>query len=149
MARVDFYRLSRDPAARVVPLLAQKLLGGDQRLLVIARSAMQRQEIDAALWSQIGTSFLPHGAVGSPDEGIEPILISGEFTNSPANGAQNVALADGEWHDEALAFQRIFLMFDDSRIENARETWRKLKSADGVVRHFWKQDDHGRWSEGP
>lgn len=149
MARVDFYRLSRDPAARVLPLLAQKLLGGEQRLLVVARSAMQRQEIDAALWSQISTSFLPHGAVGCADEALEPILISGEFTAQPANGAENIALADGEWHDDALAFQRIFLLFDDGRIENARETWRKLKSADGVERHFWKQDDHGRWSEGP
>lgn len=149
MARIDFYRLSRDPAAGVVPLLASKLLETGQHLLVVAQSAMQRQDISAALWSHKKISFLPHGVAGSEDEAIEPILISGEFIDAPANGAQNIALADGIWHDEALAFQRVFLLFDDSRIEDARATWRKLKSADGVERHFWKQNDQGRWSEGP
>ena len=147
MGRVDFYRVSRDPVQKVLPALASRLLGQGDRLLIVAASAMQRQEIDSALWSHQPTSFLPHAAVGQGDEAKEPILISGEFLPTPPNGARHIALADGVWNDSALDFERIFLLFDDSRIQEARETWKKLKDVDGVERHFWKQDDQGRWSE--
>ena len=50
---------------------------------------------------------------------------------------------------EALTFDRAFFLFDNSRIDDARATWRKLGAVEGVERHFWKQDDRGRWSEGP
>ena len=58
-------------------------------------------------------------------------------------------VADGEWREEALAFERAFLLFDNSRIDDARATWRALTTAEGVEIHFWKQDERGRWSEGP
>ncbi len=147
MGRVDFYRVGRDPVQKLLAAVAAKLLDQGERLLIVAASAMQRQEIDAGLWSHQPTSFLPHGPVGSDHAVHEPILISGEFLDSAPNGARNIALADGVWHQGALDFQRIFLLFDDSRIQEARETWRILKSVDGVERHFWQQDDQGRWSE--
>ena len=35
MARVDFYRLTRDPVERVLPAIATRILGaGDHRLLI-------------------------------------------------------------------------------------------------------------------
>lgn len=147
MGRVDFYRVSRDPVQKVLPALASRLLGQGDRLLIVAASAMQRQEIDSALWSHQPTSFLPHGAAGSADEAKEPILISGAFLADPPNGARHVALADGVWQGGALAFERVFLLFDDSRISEARDTWRQLKDVEGVERHFWKQDEQGRWAE--
>lgn len=149
MARVDFYRLTRDPVERVLPAIAARLLADGARLLVVAASAMQRQEIDAALWTHRPDSFLPHGNAGSPDEAIEPVLIAGTLDPPPANGARNLALADGEWREEALGFDRAFLLFDNSRIDDARATWRKLSAAGDTEIHFWKQDDRGRWSEGP
>src|SRR3546814_1140400 len=75
--RVDFYRLTRDPIERVLPALATRILANGDRLLVVAASAMRRQAIDEALWTLNRASFLPHGHAGSPDEAIEPILISG------------------------------------------------------------------------
>ena len=149
MQRVDFYRLTRDPVERVLPAIATRILANGDRLLVVAAPAMQRQAIDEALWTLQPASFLPHGAAGSPDEAIEPILIAGTLDPVPANGARNLALADGEWRDEALGFDRTFLLFDNSRIDDARATWRKLGAAEGTEIHFWKQDDRGRWSEGP
>ena len=149
MPRVDFYRLTRDPVERVLPAIATRILGAGDRLLVVAAPAMQRQAIDEALWTLQPASFLPHGAAGSPDEAIEPILIAGTIDPAAANGARNLALADGEWRDEALGFDRTFLLFDNSRIDDARATWRKLGAAEGTEIHFWKQDDRGRWSEGP
>lgn len=149
MARVDFYRLTRDPVERVLPALATRILANGDRLLVVAAPAMQRQAIDEALWTLQPASFLPHGAAGSPDEEIEPILISGTLDPSPPNRATLVALADGEWREEALGFERIFLLFDNSRIDDARALWRVFAARDDVDNRFWKQDESGRWSEGP
>ena len=149
MARVDFYRLTRDPVERVLPALASRILGNGDRLLIVAGPAMQRQAIDEALWTIQPASFLPHGAAGSPDEAIEPILIAGTLDPAPANGARLVALADGEWRDDALGFDRVFLLFDNSRIDDARALWRSLAARDDVDNRFWKQDEGGRWSEGP
>lgn len=149
MARVDFYRLTRDPVERVLPALASRILGNGDRLLVVAASAMQRQAIDEALWTVTPSSFLPHGHAGSPDEAIEPILLAGTLDASPPNGASHIALADGEWREDALGFERTFLLFDNSRIDDARATWRALAAREDVDNRFWKQDDGGRWSEGP
>ncbi len=149
MARVDFYRLTRDPVERVLPAIATRILDAGGRLLVVAAPAMQRQAIDEALWTLQPASFLPHGAAGSPDEAIEPILIAGTLDPAPVNGARLIALADGEWRDEALTFDRAFFFFDNSRIDDARATWRALAARDEVDNRFWKQDERGRWSEGP
>src|SRR3546814_4876710 len=92
--RVDFYRLTRDPVERVLPALATRILANGDRLLVVAASAMQRQTIDEALWTLQPASFLPHGHAGSPDEAIEPILISGTLDPSPPNRASLLALAE-------------------------------------------------------
>ncbi|HMQ20450.1 MAG TPA: DNA polymerase III subunit chi, partial [Sphingopyxis sp.] len=68
MPRVDFYRLTRDPVERVLPAIASRILDNGDRLLIVAGPAMQRQAIDAALWTLTPASFLPHGAAGSADE---------------------------------------------------------------------------------
>ena len=149
MPRVDFYRLTRDPVERVLPAIATRILGNGDRLLVVAASAMQRQAIDEALWTLNPASFLPHGNAGSPDEAIEPVLLAGALDPSPPNQATHIALADGEWREEALAFERIFLFFDNGRIDDARATWRALAAREDVDNRFWKQDENGRWSEGP
>ena len=149
MPRVDFYRLTRDPVERVLPALATRILANGDRLLVVAASAMQRQAIDEALWTLNRASFLPHGHAGSPDEEIEPILIAGTLDPSPPNRAGLLALADGEWRDEALGFDRTFLLFDNSRIDDARALGRTLAARDDVDNRFWRQDENGRWSEGP
>lgn len=149
MPRVDFYRLTRDPVERVLPALATRILANGDRLLVVAAPAMQRQAIDEALWTLNAASFLPHGNAGSPDEAIEPILIAGTLDPSPPNRASHVALADGEWREEALGFERTFLLFDNSRIDDARALWRTLAGREEVDNRFWKQDENGRWSEGP
>lgn len=149
MARVDFYRLTRDPVERVLPTIATRILDGGDRLLVVAASAMQRQAIDEALWTLQPAGFLPHGNAGSPDEAIEPILLAGSLEPPAVNGARHVALADGEWREEALQFDRVFFLFDDNHVDAARATWRALNQIEGAELHFWKQDDRGRWSEGP
>src|SRR3546814_19339655 len=105
--------------------------------------------MDEAPWSLNRASFRPKGVSGAPDEGIEPCLISGTLDPSPPNLASLIALADGEWRDEALGFARTFLLFDNRRIDDARALWRTLAAREDVDNRFWKQDESGRWSEGP
>lgn len=148
MPRVDFYRLTRDPAPRVVPLLAERVLGLGQRLLVVAEDEGLRRAISEALWGGKAHSFLANGPTDGEQAAADPILIGAVLDPAPANGARMIVLADGEWRVAALGFERCFLLFDDSRIGEARATWRALGDDAAVERHFWKQED-GRWVEGP
>jgi DNA polymerase III subunit chi len=150
-ARVDFYHLTRDPAPTVLARLAERVLAGEARLLVVADGREDREAIDAALWTVVPESFLPHAMTASAigDEQNEPILIGASIGGPAPNGATMAALADGVWRDEALAFERTLFLFDSQRIDDARSAWRTLSKQDGIECHYWKQDGNGRWREGP
>jgi DNA polymerase III subunit chi len=140
--RIDFYHLTALPLERVLPSICEKLLDNGERLLVVADDAVLAQ-LDESLWTYSAASFLPHGRENGE---AQPILLSPEPV--AANGARNVALADGRWRDEALGFDRIFYFFDSGRIDEARASWRALKSRETEL-HYWKQDERRRWVEGP
>lgn len=148
-ARVDFYHLTRDSAPPVAARLAERVLEKG-RLLIVAGDAAAREAIDAALWSAIPHSFLPHPATDAPEEGWadEPILILPDVPAKAANGAEVVALADGRWRDAALDYARVLYLFDGAGIDEARAAWRDLARRDGVDRRYWSQTDRG-WREGP
>lgn len=143
--QVDFYHLTRAPLERVLPQIADKVLAGGGRLLVVSDDAAQRGKLDQILWSYAPESFLPHGQAGGEDDAAQPVLIGAGV--EAANGARNVALADGLWREEALAFDRAFHFFDEERIEEARAAWRGLGAHEDVERRYWKQDENGRWAK--
>ena len=140
---VDFYHLTASPLERVLPSVAEKVLAGGERLLVVA-GAERLAGLDELLWSYARDSFLPHGREQAESQ---PVLLSAE--PAPANGATNIALADGRWRDEALAFARAFYFFDDNGREEARDAWRALKGKPEVEARYWKQDERGKWMQGP
>jgi DNA polymerase-3 subunit chi len=141
--RVDFYQLGGAPVEQVVAKLAQKLLDGGERLLVVASDEAFLARLDRLLWDTGGLSFLPHGLAGRAEDSRQPILLS--TTAEPANLARNLLIADGEWREAALNFQRAFYLFDTDTIRAAREAWKHL-SGKGVEPHYWVQDN-GRWTE--
>lgn len=141
--RVDFYQLSRDPAEKVVPLLARNTMNAGQRLLVVSGDAAQLDRIGQALWEP-KESFLANGRAGQPHQERQPILLSDSA--EPANGARFVALADGLWREGETPFERTFLLFGEATLEAARDCWRRLGQRAGLERHFWKQEG-GRWIE--
>jgi DNA polymerase III subunit chi len=143
--QVDFYHLTHAPLDRVLPRIAERVLADGGRLLIVAEDAGERTRIDQLLWRYSAESFLPHGLAGGPDDARQPVLI-GEGMNA-ANGARNVALADGVWREEALGFDRAFHFFDEGRIAEARLAWKGLADRDGVTRNYWKQNDEGRWEK--
>jgi len=142
--QVDFYQLTRDPAEKVLPAIAQRILDNKGRLLIISDDAGQLDAISGALWTSRAYSFLAHAKSGEGDDALQPILLS-QDTDAP-NGAKFVALADGNWRAVTEDFERIFYLFPPEQTDNARSAWRTL--GDGVERRYWKQDG-GKWVQGP
>ena len=140
--RVDFYQLGGTPAEQVIASLAQKLLDGDERLLIVASDEVLLARLDRLLWDLGSTSFLPHALAGGTDDSRQPILLS--TTPDAANVARNLLIADGEWREAALNFQRAFYLFDDATLEGARLAWKLLSGREGVERHYWALEN-SRW----
>jgi DNA polymerase-3 subunit chi len=140
---VDFYHLSATPLERALPGICEKVLASGERLLVVAEGDLLAR-IDEILWTHAPDSFLPHG-MSNPEN--QPILLSAEA--APANGAVNVALADGIWREAALEFRRIFYFFDTAHLDEARGAWRALKSNAAAEPRYWKQNERGKWVQGP
>ena len=141
--RVDFYQLGGAAIEQVIAKLAQKLLDSGERLLVIASDEAFLAKLDRLLWDAGNVSFLPHGVAGGPDDSRQPILLS--TTPDPANVARNLLIADGEWREAALNFQRTFYLFDTDSLRAARTAWKHL-AGKGAEPHYWTQEN-GRWSE--
>jgi DNA polymerase-3 subunit chi len=140
--QVDFYQLGGTPPERVIASIAEKILGQNGRLLIIAADEGSLTRLDRQLWDQGPASFLPHGLAGGADDARQPILLS-TSADSP-NLARNLLIADGEWRDTALAYDRAFYLFDEDTLEGARLAWKLLAGRDGVERRYWAQED-GKW----
>jgi DNA polymerase-3 subunit chi len=143
--RVDFYLLSRDTVEQALPQIARAAKRAGKRMLAVSSDSEQRSLIDRALWEQYPEDFLAHGSAEASHAARQPLLLSADC--AALNSAPYLVLADGVWRDEALAFERAFLFFDQSTIDNARSCWRMLGQRENVERHFWKQEG-GRWVEG-
>lgn len=143
---VDFYHLAASPLERVLPQICEKVLAQGNRLLIVAEEALL-ERLDAQLWDYARDAFLPHGRSDAPSPEAQPILLAAQ--PAPANGATNIVLADGRWRDEALAFERSFYFFDNSHIDEARGTWRALRDRPEAESRYWKQDERGKWVQGP
>lgn len=144
--QVDFYHLTRSPLERVLPRIAERIVADGGRLLVVARDADQAVALDRLLWVHAPESFLPHAVAGAGDDAAQPVLIA-LVADPAANGARHVALADGEWRDAALGFDRAFHFFDEGRIGEARAAWKSLAERSDVERRYWKQLDSGGWEQ--
>ena len=140
---VDFYQLGGTPLEQVIASLAQKLLGEGGRLLIVAQDKALLARLDRMLWDQGATSFLPHAVAGGADDSRQPVLLS-TGTDAP-NLARNMLIADGEWREAALGFDRAFYLFGDATLEGARLAWKLLAGREGVERRYWAQDEQGKW----
>jgi DNA polymerase-3 subunit chi len=143
--QVDFYQLGRTPLEQVIASIAQRLLNDGKRLLIVAADKGLLGRLDRMLWDQGATSFLPHAPAGGNDDARQPILL-GSLTDAP-NLARNILIADGEWREAALNYDRAFYLFDAATLEGARLAWKLLAGREGIERRYWAQDDSGKWVE--
>jgi DNA polymerase-3 subunit chi len=142
--QVDFYQLGGSPPEQVIASIAEKLLAQDSRLLIVADEEGLLARLDRMLWDQGNPSFLPHGLAGGADDARQPILLS--TSPDAPNRARNMLIADGQWRDAALAYDRAFYLFDGSTLEGARLAWKLLAGREGVERRYWAQLE-GRWKQ--
>jgi DNA polymerase-3 subunit chi len=140
--QVDFYQLGQIPLEQVVGSIADKLLAQDARLLIVAEDDTLLARLDRMLWDQGASSFVPHGLAGGPDDARQPILLS--TSPDAPNLARNMLIADGQWREAALNYDRAFYLFDNDALEGARLAWKLLSGREGVERNFWARED-GRW----
>lgn len=145
--RYDFYQLGGLDPARALAQLAGKAVEAGLRVLVVDDDRDSLQAASRALWEQTPEGFLANGIAGAEHDARQPVLLSD--TTDPANEAQLLILADGQWRDPPASFARVMLLFDEASIAGARAAWRMLGEQDGADRRFWKQDERGRWVEGP
>ena len=142
--QVDFYQLAGTAPEQVISSLAEKILGGDGRLLIVGSDEAQLARLDRMLWDIEPTGFLPHGIAGGSSDPQQPVLLS--TTPDAPNLARNILIADGEWRDAALAYDRAFYLFDGATLAGARLAWKLLSGREGVERRYWAQDE-GRWTQ--
>ena len=140
--RVDFYQLGAAQPENVIGAIAAKLLGEQQRLLIVADDEALLARLDRQLWDQGAASFLPHALSGGADDAAQPILLS-TGTDAP-NLARNMLIADGEWREAALGYDRAFYLFDTDSLEAARLAWKLLAGRESVERNYWALED-GKW----
>lgn len=140
--QVDFYQLGEASVASIAAAIAGRLLAEDGRLLIVAAEEAALARLDRLLWDEEPTSFLAHGLVGGPDDARQPILLS--TTPDAPNLARNLLIADGEWREAALTFDRAFYLFDGATLTGARLAWKLLAGREGVERRYWARQDE-RW----
>ena len=143
--QIDFYQLGRTSLEQVISSIAQRLLPDGKRLLIVAEDEGLLSRLDRMLWDQGATSFLTHSMAGGSDDARQPVLLS-TSTDAP-NLARNMLIADGQWREAALGFDRAFYLFDAATLEGARLAWKLLAGRDGIERRYWAQDDGGKWVE--
>jgi DNA polymerase-3 subunit chi len=142
--RVDFYQLGETAPESVIAAIAARLIGEEQRLLIVAGDEALLARLDRQLWDQGDAGFLAHGIAGGSDDARQPILLSA--SDDAPNLARNILIADGEWRDAALGFERAFFLFDADTLEAARLAWKLLAGRDGIERHYWA-NEAGKWVE--
>ena len=142
MKRLGFYLCGQQPVEKVLPQIARAAKGQGERLLVVAGDADLRERLDRELWEFAPEHFLAHGMADAPHAERQPVLISGKC--AAPNGAQIVALADGQWREEAESFERALLFFDEGGRDAARATWRQFDAREEIAREFFELDN-GKW----
>lgn len=140
--RVDFYQLGQAAPDGIISRIAGRLIDDGQRLLIVASDEAALARLDRQLWDQGATSFLPHGVAGGGDDATQPVLLS--TGTVAANNARNLLIADGEWREAALHFDRAFYLFDEATLEGARQAWKLLSGREGVERNYWALEA-GKW----
>jgi DNA polymerase-3 subunit chi len=146
MIEIGFYHCTRAPANEVAIRLAEKVLAGGQRLLLIG-APEQLETLDKLMWTYADHSFLPHGRAGGPHDADQPVLLS--ETVGPANGAKLLLSLEAGVPATLEGFDRLLNLFEDGTPAHsrARADWKALSAREGVERSYWQQTDRGGWTK--
>jgi DNA polymerase-3 subunit chi len=145
MTEVLFYHLTESKLEDALPALLEKSVERGWKVAVQTNGDLQRDFLDAHLWTFREDSFLPHGTDASPMAEAQPVLLTAAAENG--NGASVRFLVDGAEPPPVGDYDRIVFMFDGYdaiQLDNARAQWKKLKG-EGHALTYWQQSEEGRW----
>ena len=131
MPRADFYLIDkprfRDDPLLLVCELAKRAFGGEQPVLILARSQEQAEFLDEKLWEFDENAFIPHQLAGDDDDAITAVLIV-----APGAVTADRALVIN-LRDECAPglFDRVLEVVpaDDAERLGSRERWKTYKAA--------------------
>ena len=141
MTEIGFYHLTRSTLEQALPRLLGRVLGLEQRALVLCASDARLKSLDDALWTCETPDWLPHG---THDAALQPIFLTLADAPSP-NGAQHLFLTEGAQSAHLSAYGRAFDLFDggdESAVAAARHRWAAAKAA-GHTLTYWQQGERG------
>jgi len=146
MGAAYFYHLTRSPLDRALPMLIERAMAKGWRVAVRTREAARAEWLDQRLWQDHEVGFLPHGLVGGPHDGLQPVLLT---TGAVPRGVSCLMTVDGADAsvEECAAAERVCIVFDGndpSAVETARGQWKGLTQA-GVPARYWSEES-GSWA---
>ena len=131
MARADFYLIAkprfRDQPLRLVCELVRKAYAADLWTLVLARDAVQAEELDDLLWDMGEDEYIPHQIAGRDEEDeVTPVLIADPQADAPMRPLV-INLRDAP---VAGGFERVLEVVpaDESARGPLRERWKHYKA---------------------
>lgn len=142
-AEIGFYHLSRSRLDQALGQLLARSLSAGQRAVIRCRDAAQLQSLNAALWKLDDSPWLPHGSKAQGQGEQQPIWLT--LDHDVPNGARFLFLMAGVETDDAMVFERVFVVFDGSdeiAVNWAREKWRGW-AAEDLPLSYWQQTEDG------
>ena len=138
MPRADFYLIAkprfRDDPLLLVCELAKKAFEAGNRVLVLARSLDQAEQLDEKLWEFDELAFVPHQIAGDDDDAITPVLIA-----PPGSETLDRALVIN-LRDECAPglFERVLEVVpaDEEQRAGSRQRWKTYQHAGFEVKKF-------------
>ncbi len=131
MPRADFYLIAKDrfkaEPLRLVCELARKAYDANLWTLVLARDAVQAEELDELLWAFDDDAYIPHQVAGTDDEDeLTPVLIASPDIDAPLRPLV-INLRDGAVDG---GFERVLEVVpaDESARGPLRERWTQYKA---------------------
>ena len=138
MPRADFYLIAKprflDDPLMLVCELAKKAFATGQRILILARSFEQAEQLDEKLWEFDETAFIPHQIAGDEDDAITPVLIVPPDTTTPDR-----ALVINLREDPAPGlFERVLEVVpaDEAQRAGSRARWKIYQHAGFELKKF-------------
>jgi len=136
--RADFYLIAkprfRDDPLLLVCELAKKAFEAGNRVLVLARSLDQAEQLDEKLWEFDELAFVPHQIAGDDDDAITPVLIA-----PPGSETLDRALVIN-LRDECAPglFERVLEVVpaDEEQRAGSRQRWKTYQHAGFEVKKF-------------
>jgi DNA polymerase III subunit chi len=147
MTEVLFYHLSDSRLENVLPGLLEKTVERGWRAVVQCGTESTRDALDQLLWTWSETSFIGHATDEAGAAKHQPVLLTTTPENS--NGSTVRFVVDRAVPPDLKEYQRVVLIFDghdEGQIEDARASWKQMKSAGHAVT-YWQQNDDGRWEK--